>query len=66
MTDAKQIARSLSKAQRAYMTTKAVWQQPETWAESRWMTFPPPNTHRVLSQMGLVTITGCLSTLAYQ
>jgi len=63
MTDPAQIARRLSKAQQAYMTTKAVWRQPATWAESRWMTFPPPNTHRVLVQMGLVTINGRLTPL---
>lgn len=61
MTDPAQIAKGLSEAQKAYMTTRAVWRQPATWADSRWMTFPPPNTHRVLMQKGLVTSNGCLT-----
>lgn len=61
MTDAAQIARSLTKAQRDCMTVKAEWRKPTTWAQHRWMTFPPPNTHRALINIGLVTSNGCLT-----
>ncbi len=50
MTD-EQIARvaaGLSKAQKAYLTTKA------EWLRERWMTYPPNATHQVLREMGLV------------
>ena len=53
MTDIEKLAGSLSEAQRAYLTTKAQWRQPRIYSQSRWMTFPPSNTHRVLCEQGL-------------
>lgn len=55
-----QIAKGLTKAQRAYMTVKA---EPTVWAQERWMTFPPSNTHRVLMERGLVDRSGRITPL---
>lgn len=53
----------LSKAQKEYLTVKAEWKKPRPWAEARWMTFPPPNVHRVLNREGLVDGVGQITGL---
>ena len=59
MTEAEieRIAKGLTKAQKAYLTVKAEWRDPTGYYGSRWMTFPPSNTHSVLMRLGLVD--GC-------
>lgn len=52
--EAERIAGELTKAQRSYLTDKAQWARPKAWAQERWMTFPPRNTHMVLQRLGLV------------
>jgi len=63
MSDVATIARRLTKAQRAYLTDKAVWQSPAIGHEKRWMTFPPSSTHRVLCQLGLADLAGQISPI---
>lgn len=58
MTDPAQIAKSLTRAQREYLTSKAQWRRPICWAQERWMAFPPPNTHTVLCRLGLTDRSG--------
>ena len=53
-----QIAAGLSEAQRRYLTTQAVWAKPRVYSQERWMTFPPPATHRVLMEKNLVDAVG--------
>ena len=54
MTDVDSIVAGLSEAQKMWLTTKAEFRKPTAWAERRWMTFPPLNTHKVLMRLGLV------------
>lgn len=58
-----EIARGLSKAQRAYLTTKAEFRRPLAQAQERWMTMPPRVTHDVLMRLGLADRSGQLSEL---
>lgn len=61
-----EIAASLTKAQREYLTVKAQWRQPRAGAEALWMTFPPPNTHAVLQRLGLVDRHGIITPLGLE
>lgn len=56
--DIAKIAEGLTKAQREYLTSRAQWKKPTCWAQERWMTFPPANTHRVLMAQNLVDASG--------
>jgi len=58
--DIDRIVRGLTKAQKAYLTTKAEWKKPACWAQERWMTFPPAGVHRVLMRLCLVSKAGSL------
>lgn len=58
MTDPAEIAAKLTRSQREHMTALAEWRSPAAWADKRWMTFPPPNTHMVLQRLGLVDSSG--------
>ena len=60
MTDPHAIAKSLSKAQRRYLTTQAHQRDPYGDGRARWMTFPPRNTHDVLMRLGLVDGVGLI------
>ena len=52
------IIAGMSEAQKRYMTVKAEFRKPVSWAAKRWMTFPPANVHRVLMRLGLVDRSG--------
>jgi hypothetical protein len=59
--DVATVAAGLTKAQRAYLTDKAVWRWPAPGHAWRWMAFPPRSTHRVLCQLGLMDLVGQIS-----
>lgn len=59
--EAEQIASKLSKTQKAYLADKAELRNPYRDGEKRWMSFPPPNTHRVLQRLGLIDRCGLIS-----
>lgn len=61
MTDVDSIVAGLSEAQKMWLTTKAEFRKPTAWAERRWMTFPPHNTHKVLVRLGLVNDIGAIT-----
>ncbi|MXO67746.1 hypothetical protein GRI72_02725 [Altererythrobacter marinus] len=58
-----EIAAGLTKAQRRWLTTEAGQRDPYGTGSERLMTFPPPNTHRVLRKHGLVDKVGLISDL---
>jgi|GEM_PF-6755049 len=64
MTDLEQIAKGLTRAQKAYLTTKA--RHEFVWGEWRWMTYPPTNTHTILHKLGLVLAVGMITDLGMQ
>lgn len=61
--DLAEIAGKISKAQRAYLTTKAEWRSPDGYQAKRWMSHPPIATHRVLMALHLIDRCGQISTL---
>ena len=65
-TEAERIAATLTKAQRAYLTVKAVWRDPTGFSGERWMAFPPPNTHSVLMRLGLMDQKGSIKPLGFE
>jgi len=51
---------SLSPAQERYLLS-AEWRSPDGFSDRCCMTFPPPNTHRVLMREGLVDQDGVVT-----
>lgn len=66
MTDIPKLARSLSEAQRRYLTDRAEVRSPTAYSAPRWMTFPPARTHRVLMGLELIGRNGSILPLGLQ
>lgn len=64
MTDEQiaEIAGKLTEAQKRYLCERAEWRKPTAYDPPRWMTFPPPSTHRALMRLELVDGCGQIRT----